>query len=137
MSLYSYPKNCHRGPRGCGRRWRRLISLATIARRSHAQSFCGAPIWSVGSLCRSRGLRLEKSELSTAITDCQLDAHREIVETKNQSEEKRKFALGEFSDACLKKKGFRPRTGRPTVLSSLRRQMMAAVSKASIECWSK
>jgi hypothetical protein len=42
-----------------------------------------------------------ESELTAAITDCQLDAHREIVETKNQSEEKRKFALGEFNNACL------------------------------------
>ncbi len=68
------------------------------------------------------------SKVTTAITDCQLDAHREIVETKNQSEEKRKFALGGFSDACLKRKGFSPWTASPTVGLSPRRRMTAAVS---------
>jgi hypothetical protein len=62
------------------------------------------------------GCGSKDSELTTAITDCQLDAHREIVETKNQSEEKRKFALGEFSDACLKKKGFKPMDRKPGCL---------------------
>ena len=72
------------------------------------------------------GCGSKNSELSTAITDCQLDAHREIVEAKNQSEEKRKFALGEFSDACLKKKGFRP-SGKPDCLIEPTSQRMAAV----------
>ncbi len=62
------------------------------------------------------GCGSKDSELTTAVTDCQLDAHREIVETKNQSEEKRKFALGEFSDACLKKKGFKPMDRKPGCL---------------------
>jgi hypothetical protein len=38
------------------------------------------------------GYGSKESELTAAVTDCQLDAHREIVETKNQSEEKRKLA---------------------------------------------
>ncbi len=82
------------------------------------------------------GCGSKDSELTTAITDCQLDAHREIVETKNQSEEKRKFALGEFSDACLKKKGFKPMDGKsgcliePTLPDDGR-----SFTRPSAECW--
>ncbi len=75
------------------------------------------------------------SELSTAITDCQLEAHREIVETKNQSEENRKIALGEYTDACLKKKGFKPSGKRECVVEPTSPQGGNGFTKASIECW--
>ncbi len=76
------------------------------------------------------------SELTTAITDCQLDAHREIVETKNQSEEKRKFALGEFSDACLKKKGFKPTDRKPgCLIEPASPDDGRSFIKPSAECW--
>jgi hypothetical protein len=83
------------------------------------------------------GCGSKDSELSTAITDCQLDAHREIVETKNQSEEKRKFALGEFSDACLKKKGFRPSEKTDCLIEPTSAEDGRSFVKASIECWLK
>ncbi len=83
------------------------------------------------------GCGSKDSELSTAITDCQLDAHREIVETKNQSEEKRKIALGEYSDACLKKRGFKP-SGKPDCLvEPTSTEDGNSFTKATIECWLK
>jgi hypothetical protein len=84
------------------------------------------------------GCGSKDSELSTAITDCQLDAHREIVETKNQSEEKRKFALGEFSDACLKKKGFKPMDSKPgCLIEPTSPDDGHGFTRPSAECWSK
>ncbi len=79
----------------------------------------------------------KESELSTAITDCQLDAHREIVETKSQSEENRKIALGEYTDACLKKKGFKPSVKRECVVEPTSSQEGGGFTRASIECWLK
>jgi hypothetical protein len=83
------------------------------------------------------GCGSKDSELSTAITDCQLDAHREIVETKNQSEQNRKFALGEFSDSCLKKKGFRPSGKADCLIEPTSAEDGRGFVKASIECWLK
>jgi hypothetical protein len=78
------------------------------------------------------------SELTTAITDCQLDAHREIVETRNQSEEKRKFALGEFSDACIKKKGFKPTDRKPgCLIEPVSPDDGRSFIKPAAECWSR
>lgn len=44
---------------------------------------CTAPNRFVGLFAALASCGSEDSELITAITDCQLDAHREIVETKN------------------------------------------------------
>src|SRR5512139_1611453 len=82
------------------------------------------------------GCGSKESELTAAITDCQLDAHREIVETKNQSEEKRKFALGEFSDACLKKKGFKPMDRNPgCLIEPVSPDDGRRFIRPSAECW--
>ncbi len=84
------------------------------------------------------GCGSKDSELTTAITDCQLDAHREIEETKGQSEEKRKFALGEFNDACLKKQGFKPKSDKPDCLIEPKSPDGGhSFVKASTECWVK
>jgi hypothetical protein len=83
------------------------------------------------------GCGSKDSELSTAITDCQLDAHREIVEMKCQSEEKRKIALGEYSDACLKKKGFKPSGKRECLVEPTASEERNSFTKTSIECWLK
>ncbi len=84
------------------------------------------------------GCGSKESELTAAITDCQLDAHREIVETKNQSEEKRKFALGGFNNACLKNKGFKPMEGRPgCLIEPTTPDDGHSFTRPSAECWSK
>ncbi len=83
------------------------------------------------------GCGSKESELTAAITDCQLDAHREIAETKNQTEEQRKFALSGFSDACLKKKGFKPIDGKPGCLIESNLADRHSFTRPSAECWTK
>ena len=83
------------------------------------------------------GCGSKDSELSTAITDCQLDAHREIVETKGQSEDKRKLALSEYTDACLKKRGFKPSDKRECLVEPTSPEDGKGFTKTSIECWLK
>ncbi len=101
-------------------------------------NYVAAQLIGVLALAASQtGCGSKESEIGAAITDCQLEAHRGIDE-RIQDEEKRKFALGEISNGCLKGKGFRAAESNPGCLVEPKspddgRRFV----KASAECWSK